>query len=183
MGLFSNKKAKEKLIGLAMTSSILVMTTYLKSRKKYEESLTIFDAEGIDNNVNLLSETIYLMGVYDGLVRSLDNKYEIINHEDAMGLLQAEMVSRSELEGYETWLREALKEGEYVPGSYQINDKKLNLLNILFVAGQLSFIKFSTKEDGIVPDVLGLDDEYEFYDFREFKEIRERLWARKIFIH
>ena len=175
MGLFSNKKAKEKLIGVAMNSSINAMNSYLKSRKKYEDCLIIFNAEGMDNNVNLLSETIFLMGVYDALVRSLDNKYEILNHEDAMGLLQAEMVSRAELEGHETWLRQALKEGEYVQGSYQISSKSIQVLNVLFVAGQLSYVKFYTKIDGIVPDTLGLEDGYEFYDFKEFKEIKNRF--------
>lgn len=175
MGLFGNKKARDKLLGVATNYSIQAMTSYLKSRKQYEDRLTIFDAEGIDNNVNLLSETIYLMGVYDSLIRCLDNKYEILEIKDAVGLLNAEMLSRDEFQGYQTWLEHALKEGEYVHGSYQIKDKKIKLLDVLFIAGQLSFIKFHTKEDGLVPDTLGLEDGYDFYDFKEFVELKERF--------
>lgn len=173
MGLFSNTKAKEKLLKVATNNSIQVMSSYLKSRKKHETSLTIFDGPGMDNNINHLSETIYLMGVYDCLIRTLDNKFEILTHADVIGVLQAEMSSCPELTGYEVWLEQALKEGEYVPGSYQLNDQRIKPLNILFVAGQLSYIKFFSKNDGLTPDVLGLEDEYNFYDFKEFIEIKE----------
>ena len=120
------------------------------------------------------------MGVYDGIVKSIDNKYEILNHKDAINILQTEMASRTEFEGYDVWIEEALKEGDYVQGSYQMYDKRLNLLNILFVAGQLSFIRFTTKDDdGFMKYSLwgGLktDNDYEFYDFREFREIKERI--------
>ena len=42
MGFFGNKKAKEKLLGVATNYSIQAMTSYLRSRKQYEERLTIF---------------------------------------------------------------------------------------------------------------------------------------------
>jgi len=174
MGLFSsNKKEKAKMLELASGYAVFAMDAYLNSKQKHSDKLTIFDGDGLDNNVNLLCEAVYLIGVYDGLIRCLDNTFETLTNKDALGFLQAEVVSRDELNGYETWLRQALQEGEYVPGSYQIKDRDLKQIDTLFIAGQLSFTKFFTKQDGIVPETLGFDSEYDFYDFKEFAELAE----------
>lgn len=176
MGLFGGSKNKRaKMLELASSYAVQAMDAYLKSKEKHANKLIIFAADDLDNNVNLLCEAIYLMGVYDGLIRCLDNTFSVLSNKDALGFLQAEVVSRDELSGYEAWLRHALTEGEYVLGSYQIKDKKIKPIDILFIAGQLSFTKFFTKEDGLVPDTLGLDHDYDFYDFKEFTELAKRF--------
>ena len=158
--------------------SISIMDTYLKSRSKHLDKLTIF--EELDNNINLLCETIYLMGVYDALITKLDNKYKYIDYRDAVGLLSAEFQTRPEFSGYIVWLEQALKEGEYLPSSYQIKDRSLELIDTLFIAGQLSLSKaMGNKGETIIPEMLGLDPEYVFYDFKEFNELKE-TWKKEL---
>lgn len=173
MGWFTNKKEREKLLGHASAHSVLVMDSYLKSRSKHEEKLTIFEAPDLDNNINLICETIFLLGVFDGLIVYLDNKYEHLEPKDVLGFLNAEFHSRPEFEGYEVWLKQAITKGEYVPGSYRIDSVKA--IGNLFVAGKLSLNKLMNKEDNLTPEALGLDSDYEFYNFKEFTELRERF--------
>tara|TARA_B100001057_G_C22674571_1_gene881309 strand:+ start:71 stop:601 length:531 start_codon:yes stop_codon:yes gene_type:complete len=165
--------SNQELLEQAAHHSIIVMDAYLKSRSKQPAKLEIFDTSlGFDDNINRLSESIFLLGVFDQLIRTLDTKLENLTHEDAVGFLHSEVVSREELEGYEVWLDWVLKEGEYTQGNYRINDRKIQVLDILFTSGQLSCSKFINKVDGIVPEVLGLDSEHEFYDFKEFVELK-----------
>ena len=164
---------KDELLDQASQHSIVAMDAYLKSRSKHLAKLEIYDATlGFDDNINRFSESIFLLGVYDHLIRTLDTKLENLTHEDAVSFLHAELVSREELEGYEVWLDWVLKEGEYIQGHYRINDRRIQLLDILFTSGQLSYSKFINKVDGIAPEVLGLDSGHEFYDFKEFVELK-----------
>ena len=175
-GLFGKKKAEKKaMLGKASTQSIITMDAYLRSRNNHQEKLSIFVAPDLDNNVNLLCESIYLLGVFDCLILTLDSKMKYLSHKDAAGFLHAEIVSRPELLGYETWLRQALAKGDYLPGSYKIESEELKEIDKLFVAGHPSFTNFYSKEDGLVPEALGLDNSYEFYDFKEFTELKDKF--------
>ena len=43
------------------------------------------------------------------------------------------------------------------------------------MGGQICLSKFITKKNGLTPELIGLDSDYKFYDFKEFTEIRERF--------
>lgn len=175
MGWFTNKKDKEKILTTASMYATAVMDIYLQSRNKHKDKLTIFDAPGMDDNINRLSETIFLLGVYDGLVSFVDNRYKYLKPEDVLGFLNAEFQSREDFEEYEVWLEQALIQGEYTPGKYHMRDLDIAILETLFNAGQLCLSKVITKKDGLTPELIGLDSDYEFYDFKEFTEIQERF--------
>ena len=176
MGWFTNKKDEEKIMKTASMYSAVIMDSYLKSRKKHQDKLTIFDSPGMDDNINRLSETIFLLGVYDGLVSFVDNRYKYLKPEYSHSVfLLTQFSSREEFERYDVWLEQALIQGEYTPGKYHMRDLDVAILETLFNAGQLCLSKVITKKDGLTPELTGLDSEYEFYDFKEFTEIRERF--------
>ena len=69
----------------------------------------------MDDNVNRLSETIFLLSFYDALIAHFDNRLKYLKISDAAGFLNAEFQTNEELEGYTVWLEHALKDGRYTP--------------------------------------------------------------------
>ena len=166
-----------------MSWGMMVMRLYLKSKEKHKDKLTIFDAPGMDNNINLLCETVFLLGVYDAIVRYWDTTFEYLKPQDSLGILGAEFESVEELKGYSTWLDQAIKQGTYTPGAYRMKDPKVEYIDTLFVAGQYSFSKLKDlREEVLLPQALGVEDigvdiDYDFYDFSDFVLLRERFIA------
>ena len=175
---FNSRKKRRDRLEKASQWGILVIDQYLKSREKHKEKLTIFDGPGMDNNINLLCETIYLLGVFDAIVRYFDTNYKYLKPEDALGLLGAEFTTREELKGYNTWLEQAITQGSYSAGAYRIKESGIEQIDTLFIAGQLSFSKLKdNREEVVVPEFLGIETDYEFYDFSDFVALSERAKA------
>ena len=148
--------------------SVAIMDMYEKSRLKHKSKLVIFP--NVDMNINILCEVIFLIGLFESIVRHQDPKLKYLKQEDVVGFLGAEFDSRETFFGHQIFLEQALKEGDYYIGSYRIKEKGLEGMDTLFTAGQLCFERLRAEGDDLKSAIiLGIDD-YELYDFERLNK-------------
>ena len=178
---FRRKKERQERLETVATWSPLMMNAYLASRKKHFEKLTIFDGPGMDDNVNRLSETIFLLGFYDAMIHHVDESLKFLNIDDTVDTLEKEFLNTLEIQDYKVWLEYALKDGTYTSNNYSYKDTRIEPINSLFYAGQKLFkVMAEKREEGLLPISIGFNTEgYDLYDFKEFLDLKE-IWETEL---